>query len=54
MSKIKRLMYAVTGVVAALVMAVAIPGGHAHMAGPESLAGSIMNWQEKADHGYTK
>ncbi len=40
MSKIRRFMHAVTGSVAALVIAVAIPGGHAYLAGPESLAGS--------------
>ncbi|MCR5511918.1 MAG: beta-lactamase family protein, partial [Lachnospiraceae bacterium] len=38
MSKNKKFLHAVIGVVAALVIAVSIPGGHAHMAGPESLA----------------
>ena len=40
MSKNKKILHAEIGVVAALVMAVAIPGGHAHMASPELLSGS--------------
>lgn len=40
MRKTKGFMYAVTVFVAAFVMTVAIPGGRAHMAGPESLAGN--------------
>ncbi len=40
MRKIKRFMYGVTVFVAAFVMTAAIPGGRAHMAGPELLAGS--------------
>ncbi len=49
MSKIRRFMHAVTGSVAALVIAVAIPGGHAYLAGPESLAGSV---QDETDAEY--